>query len=74
MASGTLPAPGAQYGPCLEPCGHVDCAESRRMAAEACVFCGKVIGYDTPLYNMSPGLAHALCAEQAAERTRKETE
>jgi hypothetical protein len=42
------------------------------MAAEACVFCGRVIGYDTPLYNMSPGLAHALCAENAAAATPKE--
>lgn len=68
MAAGRLPAPGTDLGPCAEPCQHVDCAETRRMAESACEDCGKPIGYDVRFYNTGPGLIHASCLEDRLER------
>ncbi|MHB8927803.1 MAG: hypothetical protein ACYC9Q_09140 [Bacillota bacterium] len=69
MAAGVLPAPGAKYGPCKGPCGHKDCAETRRMAETMCTLCGAPIGYDRPFYNtIEHGLVHALCCEDLLER------
>lgn len=47
MAWSILRPPGHAHGPCLnEACGHHDCAETRRMAAEKCALCGHPVGYD----------------------------
>lgn len=45
MAAGRLSAPGSKLGPCAEPCAHIDCRESRAMAAALCVYCGEPIGF-----------------------------
>lgn len=51
MAAGKLPEPGSEYGPCTDPCEHLDCAETRRMAETVCELCGKPIGYGARLYD-----------------------
>lgn len=77
MAAITLPAPGAEGGPCeMRPsrhgvvlsCGHPECSESRRMADQICVVCGIRIGYGAPFYAVGPDdrprweqLAHQSC-------------
>lgn len=64
MAAGTLAGPGTAFGPCEGECFHVDCEETRRMAAAECLICGKPIGYDTRFYRRSPHtFVHAVCAE-----------
>lgn len=64
MAAGRLPKIGTKLGPCEGACQHPDCAETRRMAADACGICGKPIGYDTRFYDRKlNGLAHAECVE-----------
>lgn len=75
MAWGLLPTPGKiingiEVGPCVEPCAHRDCAETRRQAATACRLCGEPVGYETPFYRADePGaLEHVACAETAAGR------
>lgn len=70
MAVGVLPKPGSKLGPCKTECKHRDCAQSRAMAAEACRFCGKPIGYDDGFLRarLSGALAHAVCVDEAVER------
>lgn len=70
-----LPKPGQvvrghEVGPCVnESCGHRDCADTRRQAAQACVHCGKPIGYGVPMYMLPDDkLAHADCEMKAAEK------
>lgn len=72
MAASTLPAPGTEYGPCLDPCLHRDCVETRRMALARCDFCGDPIGYDVRYYRTDTGndYAHAPCLETAIEEGR----
>lgn len=73
MAAGTLPQPGSKYGPCLADCSHVDCAETRSMAASPCRICGKPIGYETRFYDgHERGLTHAICLELQAEQQRRQ--
>jgi hypothetical protein len=68
MAAGTLPHPGTKYGPCVEACTHVDCANTRAMADTVCHRCKQRIGYDAAFYNVGGNLVHALCEERAAEQ------
>ena len=68
MAASTLPAPCTTYGPCATTCEHRDCAETRRAATTACVYCGRPIGYEALFYREGDSnLSHATCAEDAAE-------
>lgn len=81
MAAGTLPQPGTKYGPCFDPCQHLDCAETRRMAALRCRICKEPIGYDDDTYHsrfyQEGGygepivLVHADCREREVEAERK---
>lgn len=64
MAAGTLPKPGSTVGPCAEACGHLDCLETRKMAADNCHFCQTEIGYDRRFYLTDNGLCHATCLEE----------
>lgn len=58
-----IPEPGSKYGPCLEPCRHLDCKANREAAAEKCVTCADPIGFDVPYYKgEAGGLEHAKCA------------
>lgn len=76
MAAGTIPREGTKYGPCAEPCQHRDCAATRADAAAPCAICTKPIGYEIRFYrdsdNSGVWLTHADCAEDQAERERKE--
>lgn len=45
MAWFRLSRPGVDNGPCVGPCAHTDCAESRRTASAVCPYCGKACGY-----------------------------
>jgi hypothetical protein len=50
-----LPAPGkvvdgVEIGPCVAPCKHTDCVETRALAASLCRLCGQPIGYERPFY------------------------
>ena len=74
MAAATLPAPGTTVGPCAEPCAHVDCTATRKIAETCCAYCGEPIGYDTRFYRMNCGnmldqvhvvtdYSHAACEE-----------
>ena len=51
MAAAETPAPGTEYGPCVEDCAHRDCTCSRREAATLCRLCGKPIGYQVRWYS-----------------------
>jgi len=85
MAAGSLPRPGTKYGPCVAGydaggtemfCAHLDCAQTRAMAATHCAVCGEPIGYDdgtyhSRFYSMTDNpraLKHADCAEREAGR------
>ncbi len=64
MATSSLPAPGTQYGPCVETCTHRDCVCSREMASALCTLCTLPIGWETRFFGggaESP-LYHAACA------------
>jgi hypothetical protein len=70
MAWMSIQAPGSSVtAPCAN-CAHTDCAESRRMAAETCVRCDKVIGFDAKFVEArSGGLAHFVCEIKASAAT-----
>lgn len=73
MASGFLPTPGKvvdgeTIGPCVVVCEHVDCLQTRAMAATKCRECGKPIGYETAFVQDTTtpvvadmGLRHTRC-------------
>lgn len=62
MATITLSEPGTEYGPCVEPCDHTDCAETRSMAARICTYCKEQIGYIVPFYcDTDRQLIHDTC-------------
>ncbi len=71
MAAVSLPAPGTAYGPCEEPCSHIDCRDFRAMAVTICRFCKKPIGYQRRFYNDNEhsasgfALIHAVCLEES---------
>jgi len=67
MAAGVLSKPGTEYGPCAEPCHHIDCAGSRTIADTVCRYCDKPIGYDRRIY-YDEGYVHASCSEDAIEQ------
>jgi len=80
MAIGYLPEPGDEYGPCVdEACGHVDCAQTRRMRQLLCSYCHEPIesrGFfnDSPPDEPWTRLVHAACAarqQQAKQATRR---
>lgn len=65
MAATAQPAPGTEFGPCIdESCGHLDCAESRQLAATPCSVCGDAIGYEKRFFQRDNWtvLTHLLCA------------
>lgn len=62
MASITLPAPGTKYGPCEPTCQHVDCAATRKQAAQVCPYCSKPLGFEVFVTDAGDGLAHETCA------------
>lgn len=61
MAWSTVPAEGSQYGPCVEPCQHRDCAQHRADAQVICSYCHKAVGTDTPVYSGRFGMIAANC-------------
>lgn len=69
MAAGVLSKPGTEYGPCAEPCRHIDCAGTRTIAETVCRYCDKPIGYDRRFYN-DEGYVHSSCSEDAIEQER----
>ena len=76
MAAGSIPAPGSELGPCEEECRHIDCAQSRAMAASVCTLCLFPIGYGVLFYNVqsptdSPSYAHARCLEAIEQKGAK---
>lgn len=73
MAAGRISAPGTETGPCLDPCGHLDCAMTRAEAAALCTRCETPIGYETRFYaarvaraDGGRDLSHATCEERLA--------
>lgn len=76
MAAGTLPKPGTKYGPCKDPCSHLDCEMTKRDAETKCPICNKAIGFETYFYNdsKSGGLVHAICLEDQIENESKAKE
>ncbi|MBA7713010.1 hypothetical protein ES703_122005 [subsurface metagenome] len=70
MASGSISAPGTEYGPCAGTCTHTDCAESRRQAETPCAICGESIGYDRQFYQRDNWtvLTHAACTAERPKR------
>lgn len=67
MAAARLPEPGTEFGPCVDDCKHTDCAETRRMVAVFCHFCGEAIGYDRSFCRSAEKseLVHEHCLQQA---------
>lgn len=82
MAAGRLPAPGIEFGPCIDQaCGHIDCAQTREMAENLCKYCLKPVGYETRFYLINVESSrptkmtvHASCYEEAIEEERKKEE
>ena len=72
MAAGSIPAPGTRLGPCLDPCGHTDCAASRQMAQALCGLCRQAIGYETNFF-MQDRPEHARCVYDQQDKTGGET-
>lgn len=77
MAAASLAKPGSEHGPCLTKCSHTDCASTRGLAAQECVWCGVEIGYDFRFFNVTPDgepawsrLAHMHCELLGAEGYR----
>mgnify|MGYP001609349465 CR=1 FL=1 len=87
MAAGKLAAPGKivngeEIGPCVNECQHIDCKQTREMAAAPCVYCDKPIGYETYFYQhaeqihvqptvgrrLPTGFAHARCLHERIEK------
>ena len=71
MAAGYLPVPGTEYGPCPQPCEHIDCSATRQEAVAPCPYCGESIGYDRAFYREHDHLVHASCALDAIEVGRR---
>lgn len=69
MAAGILSRPGSKLGPCKR-CEHIDCRESRAMAAADCRFCQKPIGYGVRYVaaRLTGCLAHERCVDDAVTR------
>lgn len=72
MAYSILSQPGAESGPCVEPCDHRDCAFSRMMAETPCPYCQEPIGYKRRFVGRVSGegddsLAHWACRLDAIE-------
>lgn len=65
MAAGTLPKPGAAFGPCVDGCAHTDCAATREDSSSTCRICLTEIGYGRRFYREGNGskLVHASCLE-----------
>ena len=61
--AGFLQKPGSYNGPCEPQCLHDDCQYTRTLAAVACRFCAKPIGFETKFYKLKDELAHATCVE-----------
>lgn len=68
MAAAKIPAPGTRLGPCIDACGHQDCAAARRHAAMICKRCSEPIGYEQPYYwsPSPPAASHASCCTLGA--------
>jgi len=57
--------------PCLENCQHIQCCETRQVAAYPCRVCGKPIGYDkrfffeggSKQFEPSTPYVHAICVK-----------
>jgi hypothetical protein len=69
MAAGYIQKPGREWGPCLDPCSHLDCKANREMAASLCKYCHQQIGYERGFYNVREtandpnDLVHSSCHE-----------
>lgn len=65
MAASRLPKPGSKLGPCRKACKHIDCAQTRAMAARPCAICETPIQYERRFYSHSgiDELTHAECLE-----------
>lgn len=68
MAAIQLSAVGSKYGPCVESCGHRDCALTRSDLELPCEFCHRPLGSEVLVYTSVP--AHAACYEEAVEDER----
>lgn len=70
MAASILPVPGTKLGPCKAKCKHIDCAETRAIAAEPCRFCNKPLGFGSAWFKSAlfGCVAHRHCLEDAVER------
>ena len=71
MAAASLPTPGTSKGPCSSRfCIHTDCKATRKQADMPCQHCGKVIGYETPFYQVNghERYVHAKCEEALLAR------
>lgn len=80
MAAGILSKPGAEYGPCVDACEHLDCKSLRTIAESVCPLCQKPVGYERRFYHITPDLVagiedaygHASCVEDAIEIEMRE--
>lgn len=77
MAAGVIQAPGTEFGPCKDECQHLDCKQTREMAAHICSYCSEAIGYERRFYNLAKydepmDLVHARCREDDIEKQRLE--
>jgi hypothetical protein len=75
VSAGVLSSPGSKAGPCVDTCGHRDCAQTRAMAGAICKYCDGPIGYNVRFYEVfrsadgkDRDYAHATCHEAAIER------
>jgi hypothetical protein len=62
--------PGSANGPCLDPCHHLDCAQSRRDALSLGPICRQPVGYESRVYFFEDRLTGKLAVEHADCRER----
>lgn len=67
MAAGQLSKPGSEHGPCVKPCGHIDCKQTREMARSECKYCRAEIGYSRRFFILEKHMGEdVLCHEGCA--------
>jgi len=64
MAYAIIPKPGSDYL-CATACVHEDCADLRKLAADACGVCKKPIGYGVKWAVFGKFPAHYICVLEA---------
>lgn len=50
--------PGSKFGPCKDPCDHLDCKDNRDMINSECELCKKKLEYEEKFFSFQDGTFH----------------